>query len=89
MSLEVEVTQEDVDKIYMQLKKEAAAAGYHLNPDIDFTKELVKGLLVNDIRYKYWNCPCRLSADNKEEDLDIICPCNYRDQDVVEYGTCY
>src|SRR4030065_542109 len=25
----------------------------------------------------------------KEEDLDIVCPCDYRDPDLDEYGTCY
>ena len=50
-----------------------------MNPDVEFTKELVKGILVNEKRYGYWNCPCRLASGNKEEDLDIICPCDYRD----------
>jgi rubrerythrin len=26
---------------------------------------------------------------SKDEDLDIICPCDYRDGDVVKYGACY
>jgi rubrerythrin len=25
----------------------------------------------------------------KEADLDIICPCDYRDPDLVDYGACY
>ena len=25
----------------------------------------------------------------KEEDLDIICPCDYRDPDLTDFGTCY
>ena len=25
----------------------------------------------------------------KKEDLDIICPCDYRDADLAEYGTCF
>jgi rubrerythrin len=34
-------------------------------------------------------CPCRLASGSKEEDLDIICPCDYRDPDLSEYGACY
>ena len=34
-------------------------------------------------------CPCRLSVGIKEEDLDIICPCDYRDADLDEFGACY
>ena len=25
----------------------------------------------------------------KEKDLDIICPCDYRDPDLADYGACY
>lgn len=86
---ETEVQAEELDRLYSQLNREAENSGYHLNPDIDFTKELVFGLLFNEKRYGYMACPCRLAAGNKEEDLDIICPCNYRDQDLNEYGACY
>ena len=84
-----EPTQEQVDKLYLRLKSETEAGGYHLHPDINFTKDLVKGLLVNEARYGYWNCPCRLTSGNKAEDLDIICPCDYRDPDLNDYGACY
>ena len=83
------VSQQEIDECYARLDKEAEDAGYHLNPDIPFTKELVRGILTNQKRYGYWNCPCRLSSVNKEKDLDIICPCDYRDPDLTEYGTCY
>jgi len=83
------VPQQDIDKLYDRLKREAEAGGYHLNPDVAFTKELVKGLIVNEKRYGYWACPCRLASGKKLDDLDIICPCDYRDADVTEYGTCY
>ncbi len=83
------MTQIDVDGLYRRLGAEAASGGYQLNPDVDFTKELVKGLLANQERYGYQACPCRLSSGTKEEDLDIICPCYYRDADVSDYGTCY
>lgn len=89
MSQEPTVTKEEVERLYERLHKEAEACGYRLNPDIEFTKELVKGILENDKRYGYWNCPCRLAAGDKHEDLDIICPCDYRDQDLVDYGTCF
>ncbi|MBA7624575.1 hypothetical protein ES703_31984 [subsurface metagenome] len=89
MAEEYEPTLEAVDKLYERLNKEAEAAGYHLNPDTEFTKELVRSLLINERRYGYWNCPCRLSSGIKEEDLDIICPCDYRDADINEYDACY
>jgi ferredoxin-thioredoxin reductase catalytic subunit len=84
-----EVNQNEIDQLYERLYKEAEEGGYHLNPDVEFTKDLVKGLLVNEKRYGYWACPCRLATGEKFEDMDIICPCDYRDADILEYGSCY
>ena len=83
------IAPEEVDRLYDKLKKEAEAGGYHLNPDVEKTKALVKGLLTNEKRYGYQACPCRLASGRKEEDLDIVCPCDYRDADVVEFDACY
>jgi len=84
-----EVSPEEVERLYERLDKEAESAGYHLNPNKDFTRGLIEGLLVNERRHGYWACPCRLPTGKKAEDLDIICPCDYRDADLAEYGTCY
>lgn len=89
MSTGLMTDKEDIDRLYEKLKKEAEDNGYHLNPDVAFTRDLVKGILTNEKRYGYGNCPCRLASGNKVEDLDIICPCDYRDTDVMEYGACY
>ncbi|NLE43972.1 MAG: ferredoxin:glutaredoxin reductase [Chloroflexi bacterium] len=89
MSEEYGVSPAQVDALYDRLDREAEAAGYHLNPDREFTWELVKSLLINEARYGYWACPCRLATGDKQQDLDIICPCDYRDPDVVEWGACY
>ena len=86
MSMDDEVL---VQKTYERLLREAREGGYHLNPDIEFTKDLVRGLLANQDRYGYWSCPCRLASGNKVADTDIICPCDYRDPDIAEYGACY
>jgi len=86
---EIEVSSKEIDNLYKKLDKEAEASGYHLNPCIEDTKDLVKGILVNEKRYGYWSCPCRMAEGKKERDLDIICPCDYRDPDLTEYGMCF
>jgi ferredoxin-thioredoxin reductase catalytic chain len=83
------VTGAEVDRAYIKYKREAESGGYNLNPDLEFTKGLINGLLVNEKRYGYQSCPCRLASGNEAEDLDIVCPCDYRDADVVEYDACY
>jgi ferredoxin-thioredoxin reductase catalytic chain len=75
--------------LYERLKREGEAAGYYLNPDVDFVLDLMDGLLTNEDRYGYWSCPCRLADGVREKDLDIICPCDYRDPDLGDYGACY
>ncbi len=86
---ESEITEAEIVKLYKKLDGEAESAGYHLNPDKEFTKGLVKSLIINKKRYGYWACPCRLASGNKNEDLDIICPCDYRDPDLNDYNACY
>jgi ferredoxin-thioredoxin reductase catalytic subunit len=84
-----DISDEQVDKVFQRLDKFAESNGYHLNPDTEFTKDLIKSLLINQKRYGYWACPCRLASGNRKEDADIICPCVYRDPDVEEFGACY
>ena len=89
MTETLNVSQGEIDTVYTRLNKEAEAGGYYLNPDMEFVKDLIKGILVNEKRYGYWNCPCRLATGDKQADLDIICPCDYRDPDLEKYGCCY
>jgi len=86
---EAEIAQAEVDKLYGKLNQKAETAGYHLNPDVEFTKNLVRSLIINERRYGYQACPCRLASGNKPDDLDIICPCDYRDPDLNDYDACY
>jgi len=78
-----------IDEALAQITADAEASGYHINPDTPFTRELVEGLLVNEARYGYRACPCRLADGDRARDLDLICPCDYRDPDLEEFGACY
>jgi ferredoxin-thioredoxin reductase catalytic subunit len=77
------------ERRYQQLIRDAERGGYHLNPDVAFTKALVEGLLTNKERFGYEACPCRLAFGSRDEDRDIICPCDYRDADLTQIGACY
>jgi len=77
------------ERLFAQLQKDAEAGGYHLNPDRAFVNDLIGGLLTNEDRFGYLSCPCRLATGSREEDLDIICPCDYRDPDLTDHGACY
>ncbi len=79
----------DAEHLYQQLKKIHEARGYFFNRDMDKTMFLIEGLITNRQRYGYMCCPCRLAKEDAEADRDIICPCDYREADVNEYGSCY
>lgn len=78
-----------VEALQARLERDAEAAGYHLNPDREFTRALAEGLLTNEGRHGYRACPCRLASGNADEDRDIVCPCDYRDQDLLDGGSCF
>jgi ferredoxin-thioredoxin reductase catalytic subunit len=78
-----------LEKVQQRAESDARTYGYNLNPNKDFLKDLLEGLKRNEERYGYPSCPCRLASGNFELDRDIICPCDYRDPDVAEFGACY
>lgn len=82
-------SEEEIEARWKKLDREAEEGGYHLNDDREFTKSLVRGLLVNEQRFGYPSCPCRVSMGNRSEDRDIICPCDYRDPDLDQFNACY
>jgi len=79
----------DTEQLYDALRKINEQKGFFFNCDRQHTLALLAGLLVNKERYGYMLCPCRLTLDDREADRDIICPCEYREADVREFGSCY
>jgi ferredoxin-thioredoxin reductase catalytic subunit len=79
----------DATELYAKLKKVQEPKGYYFSNDHEQVMELLEALLVNKDRYGYMVCPCRLAAGDREADRDIICPCDYREPDVAEFGSCY
>lgn len=78
-----------IEQVRKRAEADAQTYGYHLTPDPDLLQGLLEGLKVNEERYGYPSCPCRLASGNFDYDRDIICPCDYRDPDVAEFGACY
>ena len=78
-----------LEKVRQRAESDAKTYGYYLNPDPKFLQDLLEGLKSNEERFGYPACPCRLASGKLEIDRDIICPCDYRDPDVAEFGACY
>ena len=77
------------EELYDMLRKIQEPKGYFFYKDKEIVFELLEGLITNKERYGYMCCPCRLAADDRKKDQDIICPCVYREPDVKEFGSCY
>jgi len=75
--------------ILNSMQKNATENGCFLCPDAQLLNDLIDGLATNTNRYGYGSCPCRVSCGSKKYDVDIICPCEYRDADIDEFGMCY
>ncbi len=78
-----------IDQVRRRAETDAKTYGYFLTPQPDLLQMFLEGLKTNEDRYGYPSCPCRLATGNLEVDRDIICPCDYRDPDVAEFGACY
>ncbi|HEX7482012.1 MAG TPA: ferredoxin-thioredoxin reductase catalytic domain-containing protein [Candidatus Bathyarchaeia archaeon] len=78
-----------LEQVRKRAEADAKTYGYYLTPQSDLLQMFIEGLKTNEDRYGYPLCPCRLATSNFEIDRDIICPCDYRDPDVAQYGACY
>jgi ferredoxin-thioredoxin reductase catalytic subunit/rubredoxin len=83
------LSQISIDAVRARAEADARTNGYYLIPDQELLQLFLEGLKVNEERYGYPTCPCRLASGKFEFDRDIICPCDYRDPDVQKYGACY
>ncbi|MBU4222256.1 MAG: ferredoxin:glutaredoxin reductase, partial [Euryarchaeota archaeon] len=77
-----------VEDMFAEMKVIADEEGYQFNPVQKDVDDILQGLWNNEHRYGYLSCPCRMANGVLADDMDIICPCNYRDADLVEFGCC-
>ena len=78
-----------IEQVRRRAEADAKTYGYYLTPQPELLQGFLEGLKTNEDRYGYPLCPCRLTSGKFEYDRDIICPCDYRDPDVAQYGACY
>jgi len=63
---------------------------FMLNPDKEHISALADGVLENEKNHGLKLCPCRLRDGSRERDLELLCPCNFKSQDVwAKQGRCW
>ncbi len=50
---------------------------FQVNPDTEKAKMLLDGMFNNEQSHGLKYCPCRLITKDFEEDLKLVCPCNF------------
>ncbi len=61
-----------------------------LNPESAHVDAVADGILINDQKYGLKLCPCRLRDGSRKRDLELICPCNFKIQEVWQkQGRCW
>ncbi|HPW17604.1 MAG TPA: ferredoxin-thioredoxin reductase catalytic domain-containing protein [Candidatus Aminicenantes bacterium] len=65
------------DEFRTALERFAAGNEFRLNPDRERVDLLLRGVFENERRYGLKFCPCRVRTKDWEEDLRIVCPCNF------------
>ena len=53
---------------------------FMLNPDSKRVETLAGGVLNNEKNHGLKFCPCRLRTKDREKDLKLVCPCNFKAQ---------
>jgi ferredoxin-thioredoxin reductase catalytic subunit len=73
------MTKEELIKIWQRFTEQK---DFMLNPDLAHVDSVAAGVLHNDQKYGLKLCPCRLRDGTRKRDLELICPCNFKIQDV-------
>ncbi len=63
---------------------------FMLNPDKKRVEMLADGVLSNEKNHGLKYCPCRMRTKDFDEDLHLVCPCNFKKQKTwQEKGECW
>ena len=63
---------------------------FQVNPDKEKANMLLEGIFNNEKNHGLKYCPCRLITKDFEEDLKLVCPCNFLIHDTYkEKGECW
>ena len=63
---------------------------FQVNPDREKVNLLLEGIFNNEKNHGLKYCPCRLITKDFEEDLKLVCPCNFLSHSTYkEKGECW
>jgi ferredoxin-thioredoxin reductase catalytic subunit len=67
----------DKEKFLGSIERFTENNEFQVNPDKEKVKMLLDGVFNNEQNHGLKYCPCRLITKDIEEDLKLVCPCNF------------
>jgi ferredoxin-thioredoxin reductase catalytic chain len=86
------LTKVDLDKKKFRdaIERFAENNEFQVNPDKEKVTMLIDGVFNNEQNHGLKYCPCRLIMKDFEEDLKLVCPCNFLIHDTYKNnGECW
>ena len=80
------------DDFLRAIEKLAEGQEFMVNPDRARLETLFEGIFNNERNHGLKYCPCRLICKEFEEDLKLVCPCNFLVHETykgVDKGECW
>ncbi len=65
------------DDFRKAIEEFASRNEFRVNPDGEKVATLLDGIFANEANHGLKYCPCRLATKDEDEDLKIVCPCNF------------
>jgi ferredoxin-thioredoxin reductase catalytic subunit len=75
-------------KIVKMINRYAEMSPFFVNPDKIVVKNIISGLVLNNIKHGYLYCPCRKVRNIPDQDRLNICPCKTHKIDIKKNDTC-
>jgi ferredoxin-thioredoxin reductase catalytic chain len=80
----------DKQKFRDAIERFAENNEFQVNPDKEKVTMLIDGVFDNEENHGLKYCPCRLIMKDFEEDLKLVCPCNFLIHDTYKNnGECW
>ena len=70
-------TEMDKEKFRQAIEEFTEKNEFQVNPNLEKVNMLIDGVFNCDENHGMKYCPCRLIAKDFEEDLKLVCPCNF------------
>lgn len=86
--MRINMKKEQLLKLWQEWSEEQDS--FQLNPHTEMVEGLAQAVLNNEEKAGYKFCPCRVRDGTHEQDIKLLCPCNFKTHDTwLKEGRCW